>query len=140
MPSENSGNPIGRPKGSKNTKVSKSTGNPIGRPKGEAAIMKGYRERMLNSPRSKKVLDSIMNAALDDEHKNQAAAWKIVVDRIIPVSGFEKIAGGVQRNAIQINISGVPTVDMSSTDGTEEPLEGEFTPTEAPLKSTEEPS
>jgi hypothetical protein len=104
---------------------------PVGRPKGEGTIMKEYRERMLNSPRSKKVLDSIFAAALDDEHKNQAAAWMIIVDRIVPVSGFEKLAGGGQRNAIEINISGVPGVSIGSTsstpsDGAEDPLEGSF--------------
>jgi hypothetical protein len=109
------GNPIGPPKKKK---------NPVGRPKGEGAIMKEYRQRMLNSPRSKKVLDSIFAAALDDEHKNQAAAWKIVVDRIVPVAGFEKEAGGDRgRNAIQINISGVPGVEVSPVEG--DIIEGE---------------
>jgi hypothetical protein len=123
MPSENSGNPTGRP-------PVKKKKNPIGRPKGEAAIMKGYRERMLNSPKSRKVLTAILDAALDDDHKNQAAAWKIVVDRIMPVSSFEKLAGSTQRNAIQINISGVPGVDISGPDGAEDVLEGEFSPSD----------
>jgi hypothetical protein len=84
----------------------------VGRPKGESTIMKDYRERMLNSPKSRKVLDSIFSAALDDDHKNQAAAWKIIVDRIVPVSGFDKAAGTVQRAAIQVNITGVPGVEI----------------------------
>jgi nitrate reductase alpha subunit len=88
----------------------------IGRPKGEAAIMKGYRERMLNSPKSRKVLDSIFAAALDDDHKNQAAAWKIVVDRIVPVSSFEKEAGSGGRASIQVNITGVPGINLDTED------------------------
>jgi hypothetical protein len=114
------GNPIGRP-----TKKEKRK---VGRPKGEAGIMKEYRERMLKSPRSKKVLDSIFKAALDDDHKNQAAAWKIIVDRIVPVSGFEKEAGGTQRAAIQVNITGVEGVEVSGgpKDTPEEVLEGDF--------------
>lgn len=107
----------------------------IGRPKGEAGIMKEYRERMLNSPRSKLVLDTIFKAALDNEHKNQAAAWKIVVDRIVPVSGFDKIAQGTTRSAITVNISGVPGVQIDASGGPEEapeePLEGEFTEVDA---------
>ena len=95
---------------------------PVGRPKGESGIMKEYRERMLNSPRSKKVLDSIFEAALNDEHKNQAAAWKIIVDRIVPVSGFDKAAAGSQRSAITVNITGVPGVNIDGDDA----LEGEF--------------
>jgi hypothetical protein len=88
----------------------------VGRPLGESGIMKEYRERMLNSPKSRKVLDAVFAAALDDDHKNQAAAWKIIVDRIVPVSGFDKAAGTVQRAAIQVNISGVPGIELSTSD------------------------
>ena len=115
------GNPIGRPK--------KGSKNPIGRPKGEGTIMKEYRSRMLNSPRSRKVLDSIFKAALDDDHKNQAAAWKIIVDRIVPVSGFEKEAGGLKANAITVNITGVEGVSIGGEGDAgvpEEEIEGEF--------------
>ena len=115
------GNPIGRPTGSKNKKVSKKTGNPVGRPPGERAVMAEYRQRMLNSPRSKKVIDSIFNAALDDDHKNQSAAWKLIMDRIVPTAGFEKEAFGTSRAAIQVNITGVPGVEV-----TDAPLEGNF--------------
>jgi len=98
----------GRPK--KESVLAKKAGNrgQVGRPKGDAAIMNEYKARMLASPKSAKVLESILNAALDDEHKNQAAAWKIVVDRMLPVGMFEKdvlASGG--KNSIQINITGV---------------------------------
>ena len=71
---------IGRPKKAKVQSVTKGQRRGVGRPKGDAAIINEYKARMLASPKSKKVLDSIMNAALDDEHKNQAAAWKICMD------------------------------------------------------------
>jgi hypothetical protein len=59
------------------------------------------------------VLDTIFEAAMDNDHKNQAAAWKLVMDRILPVAAFEKdIVKDSGRNAIQINISGVGTVDV----------------------------
>jgi hypothetical protein len=94
--------------------------------------MKEYRQRMLNSPKSRKVLDSILNAALDDDHKNQAAAWKIVVDRIMPVAAFDKLAGGEKGlNAIQINISGVPGVDVSPIGG-ESDLVADYEPQDEP--------
>ena len=118
------GNPRGRP-------PKKQEKNPVGRPKGEAGIMKEYRVRMLNSPKSTKVLDSIFRAALDDDHKNQAAAWKLVMDRIAPVSGFEKDAGSLGRSAIQVNITsaGSPKVELLSNEikeSGEAPLEGSF--------------
>ncbi len=114
------GNPLGRPK-----KNVRRESKKLGRPLGEAGIMKEYRERMLTSPKSNKVLDSIFNAALDDDHKNQAAAWKIIVDRIIPVSGFDKIAGQTTRSSITVNITGVPGIELSSEDP-KDPLEGDF--------------
>lgn len=80
--------------------------NPVGRPKGEGTIMKEYRQRMLNSPKSRKVLDAILNAALDDEHKHQAAAWKIVADRILPVSSFE-IENKSSKPSVNITITGI---------------------------------
>ena len=114
MPTKNSGNPIGRPTKKK---------NPVGRPKGEGAVMKEYRQRMLNSPKSRKVLDSIFDVAMDPEHKHWPSAMKLVADRILPVAGFEKDAGADKgRSAIQISITGVPGVNI----GTEDPLEGDF--------------
>ena len=89
----------------------------VGRPKGDAAIINDYKARMLASPKSRKVLDSIFDAALNDEHKNQAAAWKLVMDRILPVGAFEKeVVKDSGRNAIQINISGVGTAEVSTPD------------------------
>ena len=93
----------------------------IGRPKGDAGIINEYKARMLASPKSKKVLDSIFNAAMDDDHKNQAAAWKLVMDRILPVAAFEKdIVQNGGKSAIQINITGVGGAEIapSSPDNT----------------------
>ena len=69
---------------------------------------------MLASPKSRKVLDSIFNAAMDDDHKNQAAAWKLVMDRILPVAAFEKdIVQNNGKSAIQINITGVGGAEIT---------------------------
>ncbi len=92
----------------------------MGRPKGDAAVINEYKARMLASPKSAKVLEAIFDAALDDEHKNQAAAWKIVVDRIAPVSAFEKeFLKEKGSGQIQINISttGTPKIDGETVDG-----------------------
>jgi len=103
----------------------KTEKRPVGRPKGVQSIINEYRDRMLASPRSRKVLDAIFDAALDPEHKNQAAAWKLVMDRVAPVAAFEKeiLKGGNARNAIQINISGVGETKVS----TEEAIDAEYT-------------
>jgi len=99
----------GRPK--KGEVVAKKEGNRgvRGRPPGDAAIINEYKARMLASPKSGKVMDAIFNAALDDEHKNQAAAWKLLMDRMLPVSYFEKYKMSQGKNSVSITITGVGT-------------------------------
>jgi len=105
---------VGRPKKSDVTAKKKGSRNAVGRPKGDAAIINEYKARMLNSPRSRAVMDAIFDAALDPEHKNQSAAWKLVMDRILPVAAFEKdIVKDGGRSAIQINITGVGSTNVS---------------------------
>ena len=128
-----SDNKIGRP--SNKDVAKKKTGNrgKVGRPKGDAGIMNEYKARMLASPKSAKVLETILSAALDDEHKNQAAAWKIVVDRMLPVGMFEKDvlqSGG--KNSIQINITGVGSANVvGNSDSDEDIIEGDYTDAES---------
>ena len=98
---------MARPKKTELAAVKNKNKGIIGRPKGDKAIIDEYKARMLNSPKSAKVLEAILNAALDDEHKNQAAAWKLVVDRIIPVSAFEQTKQGGSAPTVSINIMGL---------------------------------
>jgi len=88
----------------------------IGRPKGDAAIINEYKARMLASPKSRKVLDSILDAALNDDHKNQAAAWKLLMDRMLPVSYFEKDKEGGSRPSVSITISGIGDAKVTEND------------------------
>ena len=102
------GNPVGRPKQKK---------LPRGRPKGQETIMKEYRMRMLNSPKSAEVLRSIFEVASDPEHKHWPAASKMVLDRVAPAASFlesNSANGAVQ--GITVNITGVPGVNISSGD------------------------
>ena len=98
---------VGRPRKEEVESKKKGSRGKVGRPKGDAAAISEYKARLLASPKSRKVIDSIFNAALDDDHKNQSAAWKLLVDRIMPLSYFEKdkLSGG--KSAINITISGV---------------------------------
>ena len=81
----------------------------VGRPKGDASAIEEYKARMLASPKSREVMDAIFNAALDDDHKNQSAAWKLIVDRIMPLSYFEKDKLSNGRAAVSITINGLDT-------------------------------
>ena len=116
----------GRPR--KTDVVSKSKGSrgAVGRPKGDSAIINEYKARMLASPKSRKVLDAIFDAALDDEHKNQAAAWKLVMDRMLPLSYFEKDSAS-GRSAVSITISGIGSGSVETDVTPNDPIEGEYT-------------
>lgn len=98
---------VGRPR--KSEVDAKKAGNrgKVGRPKGDTAIINEYKSRMLASPKSKKVLEKIFDAALDDDHKGQQAAWKLIADRILPVSHFEKDKNNDSKPQVNITISGV---------------------------------
>ena len=117
---------IGRPKKSTVASVTKGKRKALGRPKGDAATINEYKARMLASPKSRKVLDSILSAALDDDHKNQAAAWKLCMDRLLPVSYFEKDKVNGGKSAINISITGVGG-ETTVISGGEEPIEGDYT-------------
>ncbi len=109
-----SGNPKGRPPKKDLSEIKEKRS--VGRPKGDAAIINEYKLRMLNSPKSAKVLEAIYDAALDNEHKNQAAAWKLIVDRIVPVSVFEAQKQGSGTPQISINISSIGTPDIETVE------------------------
>jgi len=97
----------------------------VGRPAGDAAAIAEYKARLLASPKSRKVLDSILNAALDDDHKNQAAAWKLLVDRLMPLSYFDKDKMGGGKSSVNITITGVGG-DTTIIGEKEDAIEGEF--------------
>ena len=86
----------------------------VGRPAGQRASQLELQEFMYSHPKKKKVVEEMMRAALDPEHKNQGIAWKLLMDRMLPISGFEKLAG---KSAIQIIIN---TLDSSAVE-----IEGE---------------
>ena len=97
----------GRPRKSKVNALKKGNRGKVGRPKGDASAIEEYKARMLASPKSREVMDSIFKAALNDDHKNQSAAWKLIVDRIMPLSYFEKDKLSNGRAAVSITINGI---------------------------------
>ena len=107
---------IGRPRKQDVESKKPTRRGKIGRPPGDAAIINEYKARMLASPKSKKVLDSILDAALNDDHKNQAAAWKLLMDRMLPVSYFEKDKEGGSRPSVSITISGIGEAKVTEDD------------------------
>jgi len=105
----------GRPKKSELAAKKKGNRELRGRPAGDKAIMDEFKQRMLTSPKSAKVLEAIFDAALDPEHKAQSAAWKLIVDRIVPVSSFEQVKQGGGMPSISINISSLGAAPVIET-------------------------
>ena len=60
--------PRGRPPKSKVNEKKVGHRKNLGRPKRDAGIINEYKARMLASPKSKKVIEAIFDAALDDDH------------------------------------------------------------------------
>lgn len=119
------GNPIGRPKKTNEPKA-------VGRPRDPKKAMQAFRDRILNAHRSEKVIDAIFQAALDPEHKNQAAAWHIIMDRLAPKRLFENEVEGANNagNAIQVTITtagGDVNIGQSETDNDPVSIDADFT-------------
>ena len=116
----------GRPRKGEIVEKTAGTRGKVGRPKGDASIINEYKARMLASPKSEGVLQAIFDAALNDDHKNQAAAWKLIMDRILPVGAFEKdVIKDAGRNSIQINITGVGSTEILGSTQEGDIIDGE---------------
>jgi len=116
----------GRPKKSEVQAKTAGSRGKVGRPKGDASIINEYKARMLASPKSELVLQTIFDAATNDDHKNQAAAWKLIMDRILPVGAFEKdVIKDAGRSSIQINITGVGSTEVFGSTEERDVIEGE---------------
>lgn len=96
----------GRPK--KGEIVAKKKGNRgvVGRPPGDAARINEFKARLLATS-GDHVISKIIQIAQDDEHPGQMAALKMCMDRVLPLSYFEKDKATGGRNAISITITGV---------------------------------
>lgn len=100
--------PRGRPKGATNKQFSLTSyaDKPelITLPKTETAQLKELKNLLINSAGSR-VVHKAVEIAMNDEHPAQLAAIKLCMDRMLPVSMFEK--EGKQRSAVTINITGI---------------------------------
>ena len=77
-----------------------------GRPPGEAARIKEFTASLLLT-HSNAIIRKIVHKALDDNDKDQIAALKMCMDRMLPVSYFEDKGTASGAKAITINITGV---------------------------------
>jgi DNA-directed RNA polymerase subunit K/omega len=80
-----------------------------GRPAGMRARQLELKQTLLEHPDVPKVLEKVVRTALDETHKNQTAAQKILMDRILPISTFDR--GPDLKERINITISTIPIKD-----------------------------
>jgi hypothetical protein len=74
-----------------------------GRPAGMRARQLELKQTLLEHPDVPTVIETVVRTALDETHKNQTAAQKILMDRILPISTFDKQSEN--RENIMINVS-----------------------------------
>ena len=74
-----------------------------GRPAGMRARQLELKQTLLEHLDVPKVIETVIRTALDDNHKNQTAAQKILMDRMLPISTFEKAVDSREKINIVIN-------------------------------------
>ena len=117
----------GRPRKADVEAKKKGNRGKVGRPAGDAARINEFKARLLATS-GDKVISKIVDIALDDEHNGQMAALKMCMDRVLPLSYFDKDKAGGGKSAVSITITGVggdTTVTGSSAD--DDAIDGEYT-------------
>lgn len=94
----------GRPK--KELIESKRKPGKVGRPAGDAYRIQELKARLLATT-GDKVIDKIVSIAMTDGHPVQSAALKMCIDRVLPISYFEKDKNSGARPSVNITITGV---------------------------------
>ena len=95
----------------------------VGRPPGEAARIKEFHARLLATS-GETVINTIISKALDNDDKDQVACLKMCIDRVLPMSYFEK-GKDAGRGSVNIQISMVGDAKAEVIDQ-EEPQDIEY--------------
>ena len=100
----------GRPKGSVKLTLQRVANNPelLKTDGDKLKELKG----LLISSKGKDVVEKALEIAMNDEHPHQGAMIKLCMDRLLPVSLFEK--DKAQRSAVTIRITGIGDVDVNN--------------------------
>jgi len=75
----------------------------VGRPPGEASRIKEFHARLLATS-GETVINTIITKALDNDDKDQVACLKMCIDRVLPMSYFDK-GKDTGRGSVNIQIS-----------------------------------
>ena len=75
-----------------------------GRPAGMRARQLELKQTLLEHPDVPTVIETVVRTALDETHKNQTAAQKILMDRILPISTFDKKYDTKEKITINVSV------------------------------------
>lgn len=89
----------------------------VGRPAGDSARIAEFKARLLGTS-GDKIIETLIHKALDPNDKDQIAALKMCVDRVLPLSMFDAAKNSGVSPQISINITGLtnPSVDAGVVD------------------------
>ena len=112
---------VGRPLKKDIEAKKKGNRGKVGRPAGDAARIAEFKARLLGTS-GDKIIETLIHKALDPNDKDQIAALKMCVDRVLPLSMFDAAKNSGQTPQISINITGLnsPTVAAGVVDMVEE--------------------
>ena len=107
---------VGRPSKAAIAAKKKGGRGAVGRPQGDSGRIQELKARLLATT-GDKVINKIVEIAMTDGHPVQGAALKMCIDRVLPLSYFDKDKQGGSTPTISINISGItsPTVSAEET-------------------------
>lgn len=91
----------------------------VGRPPGFESKLKELREKLIMS-KGDAVLDKIIQIALDDNHKDQAAMLKLLGDRVINIGAFQGAADKGNKG-LHIKVTGVDGSVVEVQSGNQDP-------------------
>ena len=108
---------VGRPLKKDIEAKKKGNRGKVGRPAGDAARINEFKARLLGTS-GDKIIETLIHKALDPNDKDQIAALKMCVDRVLPLSMFDAAKQSGQTPQISINITGLtsPSVDADVVD------------------------
>jgi hypothetical protein len=108
---------VGRPLKKDIEAKKKGNRGKVGRPAGDAARINEFKARLLGTS-GDKIIETLIHKALDVNDKDNMAALKLCVDRLLPLSVFDTAKNGGTTPQISINITGLtsPTVDADVVD------------------------
>ena len=86
----------------------------VGRPAGDSARIAEFKARLLGTS-GDKIIETLIHKALDPNDKDQIAALKMCVDRVLPLSMFDAAKNSGQSPQISINITslGDPKIEQA---------------------------